>query len=487
MVDSETKIAILFHQWARPRHDLKPESTGAPTGERDGVVRHLGADDRSSTRVRIVDGALRCLARQGIAKTTVDDIARAAGLSRATAYRTFPRGKEGILAAVVETEVARLFSSLAVAMGEAADLEDVLVAGMVESARWLRWHAALTYLLEHEPGAVLPYLTFGGFDRVMLVAGDLAAPFFARWLEPEQASRAAEWAVRIVMAYCSDPSPHADLTDPADTRALVRTLRPARHPRPARRRGRRRSRSHVHVPLPTSRLQTQTTHHVPPDRPPRGRHNDHTRREHSEQLRSNLELIGRENIDDLEAVLSFVGQYDVEGFHRVPDNCPAEFTWDYEKGAKPQLDKLYEKAKKAQWNGQTDLDWSIEVDQERVVIANAEANPAQMQWDEAAMAGTVLEKWDEKRFIAVRDREPELAAVAVHARRAGRAALHGQDRRDRPVDRRQVLRRHAGDGRGPPRRGLLQVPRREALGPLPDERPPRPAARRHRRATPGGT
>ena len=78
-----------------------------------------------------------------------------------------------------------------------------------------------------------------------------------------------------------------------------------------------------------------------------------------EQLRSNLELIGRENINDLEAVLSLVGHYEVEGFHRVPDNCPAEFTWDYEKGAKPQLDKLYEKAKKAQWNAQTDLDLSL--------------------------------------------------------------------------------------------------------------------------------
>jgi AcrR family transcriptional regulator len=207
---------------------VRPEavtgSVGAPTAGRDSVVRHLGADDRSSTRVRLVDGALRCLARQGIAKTTVDDIARAAGLSRATAYRTFPRGKDGILAAVVETEVARLFSSLAVAMGEAGDLEDVLVAGMVESARWLRGHEALAYLLEHEPGAVLPYVTFGGFDQVMLVSSDLAAPFFARWLEPGQASRAAEWAVRIVMTHCSNPSPHADLTDPADTRALVRTF-----------------------------------------------------------------------------------------------------------------------------------------------------------------------------------------------------------------------------------------------------------------------
>ncbi len=191
---------------------------------RGSVVRHLGADDRSSTRVRIVDGALRCLARQGMAKTTVDDIAREAGFSRATVYRTFPGGKDDILAAVVETEVARLFSSLAVVMGEAHDLEDVLVAGMVESARQLRSHGALSYLLAYEPGTVLPHLTFAGQDRVLLVAGDLAAPFFARWLEPEQASRAAEWAVRIVLAYCADQAPATDLTDPDATRGLVRAF-----------------------------------------------------------------------------------------------------------------------------------------------------------------------------------------------------------------------------------------------------------------------
>jgi AcrR family transcriptional regulator len=202
----------------------EPGDPAALTAGRVAVIRHLGADDRSSTRVRIVDGALRCLARQGIAKTTVDDIARESRLSRATVYRTFPGGKEGILAAVVETEVARLFSALAVVMGEAGDLEDVLVAGMVESARRLRSHGALAYLLAHEPGAVLPYLTFGELDRLLMVAGDLAAPFFARWLEPEQASRAAEWAVRIVLAYCSGPPAGTDLADPDDARALVRAF-----------------------------------------------------------------------------------------------------------------------------------------------------------------------------------------------------------------------------------------------------------------------
>jgi len=116
-------------------------------------------------------------------------------------------------------------------------------------------------------------------------------------------------------------------------------------------------------------------------------------------MKSNLELIGREKIHDLQAVLDFVGHYDVEGFHRVPDKCPAEFTWDYEKGARSQLDKLYEKAKKAQWNGQTDLDWSIEVDPEKVVVNNAAANQDLMQWSEAELAGTVLGKWGEKEWL----------------------------------------------------------------------------------------
>ena len=42
-----------------------------------------------------------------------------------------------------------------------------------------------------------------------------------------------------------------------------------------------------------------------------------------------------------------------------------------------------------------------------------------------------------------------LAPQPVPARRAGRAAVHRQDRRDRAVDRRQVLRRHPGGGPRP--------------------------------------
>ena len=41
------------------------------------------------------------------------------------------------------------------------------------------------------------------------------------------------------------------------------------------------------------------------------------------------------------------------------------FTWDYDR-TRPALGKLYEKAKTSQWNVTTDLDWSTDVDPEKV-------------------------------------------------------------------------------------------------------------------------
>lgn len=193
---------------------------GTPLAE----VKYLGTDDRTTARVRVVDAALRCIARHGTRKTTVDDLARQAGLSRATVYRAFPGGREAVFDAVVDTEVARFFSGLAVVMGEASDLEDVLVAGMIEAARRLSAHAALGYLLEHEPEVVLPHLAFSEMDRLLHSASAFAAPFFGRWLEPDQAARAAEWAVRIVVSYLFTPARGADLTTPEDTRRIVRSF-----------------------------------------------------------------------------------------------------------------------------------------------------------------------------------------------------------------------------------------------------------------------
>ena len=80
-------------------------------------------------------------------------------------------------------------------------------------------------------------------------------------------------------------------------------------------------------------------------------------------MRDTNDLIGREDVNDFEEVFALVGAVEPDGFHIVEDNCPAEFTWNYDKGERPKLDKLYEKAKRSQWNGATDLPWDTEVDQ----------------------------------------------------------------------------------------------------------------------------
>ncbi|HTT87084.1 MAG TPA: TetR/AcrR family transcriptional regulator [Acidimicrobiales bacterium] len=175
-------------------------------------------------RVRLVDAALACIARQGIAGTTLDDVARAAGCSRATVYRAFPGGKEGLLSAVVDTEVARFFTSLAVPMAAAADLEDVLVAGMTEAARRIAGHQALSHQREHEPEVVLPHLAFAHFDTVLAVSATFTAPFLGRFLDHDEARRVAEWAARIVLSHLACPAEGVDLTDEAGVRSLVRTF-----------------------------------------------------------------------------------------------------------------------------------------------------------------------------------------------------------------------------------------------------------------------
>jgi len=51
--------------------------------------------------------------------------------------------------------------------------------------------------------------------------------------------------------------------------------------------------------------------------------------------------------------------------HAVQAEVPTAFTWDYDR-TRPALGRLYEKAKHSQWNGSTDLDWSLDVDPEKV-------------------------------------------------------------------------------------------------------------------------
>jgi hypothetical protein len=118
------------------------------------------------------------------------------------------------------------------------------------------------------------------------------------------------------------------------------------------------------------------------------------------QMLSNQDIIGREDINDFQAIFDLVGREDEGGYRSVPDKCEAIFTWDYEKGARPALDKLYEKAKRSQWNASTDLPWNTLVDQEAIAHKNY-VEGARGPLASANLDGTIFSKWGEKDWVTL--------------------------------------------------------------------------------------
>jgi hypothetical protein len=116
----------------------------------------------------------------------------------------------------------------------------------------------------------------------------------------------------------------------------------------------------------------------------------------ADERTSNQDLIGRDDVNDLEAILAVTNTDVDEAIHAVRDNADAIFTWDYEKGARPALNKLYEKAKVSQWNGETDLPWDTDVDLEK----NAELQRAQFAGlVDNDYSGTPFATWGDKEWI----------------------------------------------------------------------------------------
>jgi AcrR family transcriptional regulator len=181
---------------------------------------------------RLVAATLRCVARWGVAKTSFDDIAREAGVSRATAYRAFPGGRERLFEAVAQDEVARFFREVDAVLAGADDLADMLTRGISRALAEIADHPALATLLRHEPERVLPHVAFHRLDRFLATTTALARPHLARFLPDDAIAPTAEWAARIVITYSIHPASAVDPHDPDSVRHLVDTyVLPALIPR----------------------------------------------------------------------------------------------------------------------------------------------------------------------------------------------------------------------------------------------------------------
>jgi AcrR family transcriptional regulator len=118
----------------------------------------------------VLDTALAEFLAYGLRRTTVDVVAKRAGVSRATLYRRFD-GKDALVSAVLVRECRRFFRSVAAAVAGLSTVEDRLVEGFAVGVRYVRADRLLNRLLASDREALLPYLTTNG-ELVVAAARD---------------------------------------------------------------------------------------------------------------------------------------------------------------------------------------------------------------------------------------------------------------------------------------------------------------------------
>lgn len=178
----------------------------------------------STVESNISDGFMACVGRWGVGKTTIEDIAREAGVSRATVYRHFPGGKTAIAATAWSLDVSKFIAAVTEQILDAQTLEDALVNGMTTVVHHFGQHPALNFMRDHEPAEFERLVSFERMDTILLASGTSMAPLLQSFLDPADAFDVSVWIARILVSYISEPTGYLDLGSEEDVRNFVRTF-----------------------------------------------------------------------------------------------------------------------------------------------------------------------------------------------------------------------------------------------------------------------
>ncbi len=177
-----------------------------------------------SARTRLLEAAYACIGRAGLGKTTVEDVARQAGVSRATVYRHFPGGRDELMQEVIAWETTRFFLRLAEAVAGIHDFADLLEEALLYAHEAVEGHAVLQQVLATEPERLLPALTIAS-ERVCGHIAEFLVPYLEvapRREPPIEPGAAADYIARMLLSCIGAPG-RWDLTDRGQVRTLVRT------------------------------------------------------------------------------------------------------------------------------------------------------------------------------------------------------------------------------------------------------------------------
>lgn len=141
-------------------------------------------------------------ARFGIARLSVGDVARQAGVSRTTLYRHFP-SKDELIAMTVVREASLILKAAWDASTAGPGGVPAVEAAFVAALRAARAHPLLHRLLETEPEALLPLVT-GSRGPVMGQVREAVLQLLAMHLGSQDAAQlglSVDAATRLLMSY----------------------------------------------------------------------------------------------------------------------------------------------------------------------------------------------------------------------------------------------------------------------------------------------
>lgn len=198
---------------------------GRSRKKRPGRPRGRRVAARRRTEDRLLEGALRAVARHGLAKVSMSDVSEYAGVSRGTAYRYFP-DTEALLLALGRREAERFEHQVWEMLEKAPQGEERLQVALDCVGRLTREHPLIQRLPETDPGFVLTSLrerfadiraTFQRLLGPLLEETDLVRNGVV------DAERLAGWTARMMISFFLFPEPEADRTT-EDLRSVYRIM-----------------------------------------------------------------------------------------------------------------------------------------------------------------------------------------------------------------------------------------------------------------------
>ena len=192
------------------------------------TVAATASDDTKTkpVRERLLDAAEGCLEQFGPQKTSMEDVARAAGMSRATVYRYF-ENRDALLLGVASRQASSLASEAINYLAQFNTISDWLVEGLLYTLRELPSRPVFASLVTSLDSRASGSLLLGSTGLVQ-IGVNVLQPMFANAKEqgllrddvdPEML---VEWLLRVLWTYLNAPSQVA--TDEEGMRKLFRMM-----------------------------------------------------------------------------------------------------------------------------------------------------------------------------------------------------------------------------------------------------------------------